>query len=280
MKRIFLSIVLCSIASVSLMAQQNVVVKYSVDYPNPESYTMINSEMTLVVSPVKSLFYNVMSQYVDSCMSTPEGAAKLHEIQMKAWRVEMPDGTVTYEGRKLGLAPDKSEYLYVEKNRETGEMTVYDKMCDELCRYVEPMAEMTWEILPDSTGQILDHECVMARTDYHGRRWDVWFAPDLPVQDGPWKLHGLPGLILMAQSGDNFKIVAEDIGVSNMDVPEIYMVNNYEKVDRKKILADNEKYINDFEAIMAAEGIKLNGDGSPANLPKFDRERGAWETDY
>lgn len=273
-------IVLCSIASVSLMAQQIVVVKYSVDYPNPESYTMVNSEMTLVVSPVKSLFYNVMSQYVDSCMSTPEGAAKLHEIQMKAWRVEMPDGTVTYEGRKLGLAPDKSEYLYVEKNRETGEMTVYDKMCDELCRYVEPLEEMTWEILPDSTTQILDHECVMARTDYHGRRWDVWFAPDLPVQEGPWKLHGLPGLILMAQSGDNFKIVAEDIGVSNMDVPEIYMVNNYEKVDRKKILADNEKYINDFEAIMAAEGIKLNGDGSPANLPKFDRERGAWETDY
>lgn len=31
---------------------------------------------------------------------------------------------------------------------------------------------------------------------------------------------------------------------------------------------------------MAAQGILLNGDGSPANLPKFDRERAVWETDY
>lgn len=241
---------------------------------------MINSEMTLVASPMKSLFYNVMSQYVDSCMSTPEGAAKLHEIQLKAWRVEMPDGSVTYEGRKLGLAPDKSQYLYVEKNAGNGEMKVYDKMCDELYVYSEPLTEMTWEILPDSTTQILDHECVKARTDYHGREWEVWFAPDIPVQDGPWKLHGLPGLILAAQSGDNFRIMAEEIGVANIDVPQMYLVKDYEKVGRKKILSDNENFINNFEMQMAAQGILLNGDGSPANLPKFDRERAAWETDY
>lgn len=31
---------------------------------------------------------------------------------------------------------------------------------------------------------------------------------------------------------------------------------------------------------MAAQGIKLNADGSSANLPKFDRHKRAWETDY
>ena len=32
--------------------------------------------------------------------------------------------------------------------------------------------------------------------------------------------------------------------------------------------------------MMAAQGIMMNGDGSPANLPKYDRKRQAWETDY
>lgn len=71
--------------------------------------------MILIANTVKSLYFNPESQYVDSCCSTPEGAARLREIQLKAWRVVQPDGTVTYDGRKLGLAPEKKEYLYVEK---------------------------------------------------------------------------------------------------------------------------------------------------------------------
>ncbi len=32
--------------------------------------------------------------------------------------------------------------------------------------------------------------------------------------------------------------------------------------------------------MMAAQDIKLNADGSPANLPQFDRQKEAIETDY
>lgn len=35
-----------------------------------------------------------------------------------------------------------------------------------------------------------------AETDFAGRRWSAWFAADIPIQDGPYKFHGLPGLIV------------------------------------------------------------------------------------
>lgn len=263
---------MCFVA-IAAVAQGNVVVKYTVG----NNY---GQDMTLIANPQKSLYFNTMSEYVDSCESTPEGKAKLHEIQMKAWRVVQPDGTVTYDGRKLGLAPEKHIFLYVEKNANDTELTVYDYKSDGLFRYTEPMNEITWEIGEDSTRNILGHDCIMALSDYHGRRWTAWFTPEIPIQDGPWKLRGLPGLILQADGGDGFMIEAKEVGVTYQDIPPVYSTNNYEKGERKKILADHENYENNFESIMAAQGIKMNADGTPANHPKYDRQRRAWETDY
>lgn len=58
--------------------------------------------------------------------------------------------------------------------------------------------------IADSTKNILGYDCVMATAHYHGRDWTAWFTPDIPLPEGPWKLTGLPGLILEAsESTDN-----------------------------------------------------------------------------
>lgn len=262
------------------MAQNNVAVEYDVTTRDSYSGNAYTQKMTLVASPEKSLYFNKMSLYVDSCSSTPEGKAKLREIQMKAWRVVQPDGSITYDGRKLGLAPDKTIYLYVSKESEHRQMSVYDLKSDELWRYDEPIYEMEWTIMEDSIKNILGFECIKAQTDYHGRTWKVWFSPEIPVHDGPWKLHGLPGMILNADGGDGFVIEAKEIGYTKQAIPAVYSVEDYTKGERKKILADHEHYETNFESMMAAQGIKMNADGSSANLPKYDRQRQAWETDY
>lgn len=280
MKRIKTTILLLLSITAATFAQHNVAVKYNVSNRDSDRGVLVKSEMVLITNPQQSLYYNTMSQYVDSCESTPEGAAKLREIQMKAWRVVQPDGTVTYDGRKLGLAPEKKEFLYVQKNFADGEQTVYDYKGGGLFRYDEPLSEMTWEIKEDSVNNILGYECIMAESDYHGRRWKVWFTADIPLADGPWKLHGLPGIILKADGGDDFLIQATEIGTTSLDVPPVYSVKDYQKGERKKILSDHEHYINNLESIMSAQGIKMNADGSPANLPKYNRQQKAWETDY
>ena len=278
MKKLIHSIIL-SLAAIAAFSQSNIVVKYN-ESSNNDGGIAIVSDMTLIASPQKSLYYNVMSQYVDSCRSTPEGAARLRELQLKAWRVDYPDGTFSYEGRKLGLAPDKNVYLYVDKEISADRMTVYDQKSDELCCYSEPLSEMSWTINSDSIMNILGYDCILAQADYHGRLWKAWFTPEIPLHDGPWKLHGLPGIILKADGGDGFSIEATEIGTTPLPVPEVYSKGNYGKSERKKILADHEHFINNFESIMNAQNIKLNADGSPANLSTFNRQSSAWETDY
>ncbi len=268
------------ILSASAFSQSNLAVKYKVSNRASDNGSINSSEMVLVANPQNSLYYNTESLYCDSCNSTPEGKARLHEIQMKAWTVVHPDGTVTLDGRKLGLVPEKKEYLYVSKNRDSGMLEVYDYKGGELVYYDEPLTEMQWTIAEDSIKTINGYECIMAISDYHGRTWKAWFTPEIPLQEGPWKLHGLPGLILRAEGGDVFCIEVEEVGHTNYEVPGVYSKDQYSKSERKKILADYEHYINNLESILSAQGVKINGDGSPANVPKYDRKRKAWETDY
>ncbi|MDP2452910.1 MULTISPECIES: GLPGLI family protein [unclassified Kaistella] len=44
-----------------------------------------------------------------------------------------------------------------------------------------------------------------ATTEYGGRKWTAWFTPDIPLQDGPYKFYGLPGLIVkVTDDGNNY----------------------------------------------------------------------------
>jgi len=56
-----------------------------------------------------------------------------------------------------------------------------------------------WKLL-DDTKEINGMKCQKAKARVYGREYEAWFTTDIPY--GPWKLHGLPGLILEARSTD------------------------------------------------------------------------------
>ncbi|MFW2135930.1 GLPGLI family protein [Chryseobacterium sp. TY4] len=39
-------------------------------------------------------------------------------------------------------------------------------------------------------------DCQKARTDVAGRKWTACFTSSIPLQDGPYKFRGLPGVIV------------------------------------------------------------------------------------
>ncbi|UFK97861.1 GLPGLI family protein [Kaistella faecalis] len=58
--------------------------------------------------------------------------------------------------------------------------------------------KLIWKILPDRQ-KIGDFNAQKATTEFAGRKWEAWFSSELPFQDGPYKFHGLPGLIIKLQ---------------------------------------------------------------------------------
>ena len=107
----------------------------------------------------------------------------------------------------------------IYKNYPAGKVTQtsYFDMTD--WRYEEDWEKPEWEII-DETKEIMGFQCFKATADYRGRRWTAWFTPEIPVQDGPWKLCGLPGLILEAvDSGNVYHFVASGLkqnGIANV----------------------------------------------------------------
>ncbi|MCF8319760.1 MAG: GLPGLI family protein [Flavobacterium sp.] len=70
---------------------------------------------------------------------------------------------------------------------------------------------ISWELL-NETKKINSFNCQKARGNFRGRTYTVWFTNDIPVSLGPWKLNGLPGLILEATDSLNqFQFFAEKI---------------------------------------------------------------------
>jgi GLPGLI family protein len=81
----------------------------------------------------------------------------------------------------------------------------------------EPLPAINWQIKAD-TLTIGTLHCQKATTHFKGRDYEAWFCADLPFKNGPWKLNGLPGLIVQASDAKKevvFKFVEmEDISQS------------------------------------------------------------------
>ncbi|MDL2257347.1 GLPGLI family protein, partial [Bacteroidales bacterium OttesenSCG-928-I14] len=76
-------------------------------------------------------------------------------------------------------------------------MTVTDiaSILQENYIYEEELPIFNWVIF-NETQSILSYDCQKATTSFRGRDYIAWFAPAIPISNGPWKFGGLPGLIL------------------------------------------------------------------------------------
>lgn len=62
----------------------------------------------------------------------------------------------------------------------------------------EPAPNVSWKITTEKKN-IGGYESIKATTDFAGRMWEAWYIPEIPISLGPWKLGGLPGLIIEAR---------------------------------------------------------------------------------
>ncbi|MBK1894610.1 GLPGLI family protein [Chryseobacterium paridis] len=59
-----------------------------------------------------------------------------------------------------------------------------------------------WKILPEKQ-KISSYTSQKATTEFGSRKWIAWFTSEIPIQDGPYKFYGLPGLIIKIEDEQN-----------------------------------------------------------------------------
>ena len=102
-------------------------------------------------------------------------------------------------GRDAGMAPSGSSGEWVYRGYpNAGKSTVTLRISNyDFLQCTEDIPAQQWLLHPE-TRQIGGHLCQRATCLFRGREWTAWYATDLPVPEGPWKLRGLPGLIMLA----------------------------------------------------------------------------------
>lgn len=261
--------------------------KISIFNPNvPESTVISQKEGTLE-------FTYDYSFSVDSA-GTIDGAREADKMILQI----APDGiskftsltNLTVDSITLNTTPEQrvdaiaegrlkqGDFMNVFKNYPAeGRLTVTDKVCNDWFSYEEELPTIDW-VLTDSVKTILGYECKGARCTFRGREWNVYYSEDIPVMDGPWKLHGLPGLIMEAKAdGDEYSLVC--IGIRNNSPRPIAIYDvPYNKTSRLKFYDTKHRFdINPyayFESTGAGtvtvndeNGNPLAGAYDPVELP-------------
>ena len=67
----------------------------------------------------------------------------------------------------------------------------------------ESLPRLEWK-LEGETRELGGLKVYKATADFRGRLYTAWYHPDIPLPIGPWKLQGLPGVILEAYDAEAF----------------------------------------------------------------------------
>ena len=113
-------------------------------------------------------------------------------------------------------------YYLIEKNGS--KIYHYESFGNDLLKF-EEIIIFNWKLVNEQK-VIRGYICNKATTNFEGRNWTAWYAADIPSNSGPYKFHGLPGLILDLYDSDNiFHFVVERVELAKFDINPV--VSNF-----------------------------------------------------
>ena len=217
--------------------------------------------MNLDTTPKGSKFYSYTSYKSDSLMRVDL------EKQLKATgsiniKTDQRKGFVRYT---------------VAKNYQNGNVDFRNRIGMDAFKVTEDR-KIAWKILPNKQ-KIGNWETQKATTEFGGRKWTAWFCNDIPIQDGPYKFSGLPGIIVKLEDQTQSHVF-NLVGIKNLGTlePEIYAFEITKEIplkgsEYKKLLLENRSDpAKGLRQISMDNGVVLNMNNS-AETNKFMKER-------
>lgn len=185
------------------------------------------------------VFNKQLSYYVTAKESLEKGEDRTAQ---KTFTSE-DGGGVIYNGIKMSEEGDHVVNHLAKK-------TMWSNLLYKKHIYVkETTSNMNWKIEKE-TKKIGKFSCQKATVNFRGRNYTAWFTTQIPLPYGPWKLQGLPGLILEAYDVNKFVYWY----TKSVEYPS----NSNEEVQYMSI-PKNEKFLSyeDFKKFQKDEQIRL-----------------------
>lgn len=189
------------------------------------------------------------------------------------------DQSLTARAGNMGDAPSNLFLQMVRTDKEQ----ILEVICSDMQTinrtrmYQEPVPDITW-LVDGKVDSLCGYPCMTATAQFRGRLWTAWFTTDIPVGLGPWKLSGLPGLILKAID-ESEEYCFECVELSKTQKPlYIYDYPDKQTIDRHKYLKyEKNSFMQPYE-LLAEGGNTLiwerNPDGSLSEV------KGSWTIPY
>ncbi|MDB9755721.1 GLPGLI family protein [Winogradskyella sp.] len=121
------------------------------------------------------------------------------ERKAQSTNASIAGSTIVVSGGPLLMVNETGTLMMEEimKKFDDNQMILSGPLGFKAFRVSTKIPKIEWKI-KTHTMVIGKIPCQKAIGEYAGRAYIAWFAPSLPFNDGPWKLSGLPGLILEA----------------------------------------------------------------------------------
>lgn len=147
---------------------------------------------------------------------------------------ENGDEVVDPSNISINLSPDSLFTVY--KDVESNSL-VFDFMDlnQRPLYYADTLYPMEW-VIQDKEKNIHGVLCKLATTFFKGRNYSAWFAPTISISNGPWKLGGLPGLILEAYDDE----MQWELTFESMEQSEPINFTRYDRIISNGIKGYNE----------------------------------------
>lgn len=135
---------------------------------------------------------------------------------------------------------NKKRFVYFDYQKDTILSTVKLFSTNYLIKEKKP--KIIWNLL-EETKKIGNLNVQKATTKFRGRNYIAWYSLDYPIKFGPWKFHGLPGLIIeIFDESKRYHWVLKAINYQNENPSFLMDIKDYKEISLKeyvKIRYDN-----------------------------------------
>lgn len=171
----------------------------------------------------------------------------------------------------------KANFLLAEdcfyKNFKENTLSFTGRLAADDFLYEETIPQINWS-LGESRKEICGYPCQDAEAEFRGRKYKVWFTESLPSSAGPWKLQGLPGVILAVDvdqgicSMETVKISSGKGAIYMTDYPYVRVTPKQYRVLQLQLLKDPTLFSFNHSSRSGWQTI-LSDQHSPQDLPKL-----------